>query len=98
MTYLELLMIVGAFAIFCLYTISKETFSNNKKIFLKTTLGSLIFAFPWFTIAIANGVWYFKKPLLGVGIFWVPLEELLFIVLISFIYTYLTIYIIAKYG
>lgn len=90
-SYLELLLFSGCLPISLLLITKKHFLNKYRKIFLKTAIGSLIFAFPWYSLAIGNRIWYFLKPLIGFEIFYVPLEEILFILMLTFLLTFVTL-------
>ena len=96
MSYIQWLGIFFGTPLAIMFLTNWTVFEENKKIFLKTAIGSFIFGFPWDFFMINFHRWYFPKPLLGISIVSVPLEEFLFGLLITWLVTYLTLILLKR--
>jgi len=60
---------------------------------------SLIVSVPWDIISVKKDIWYFTEPyILGIWLFGLPIEEYLFIILISFLVSCMSILVHIKLG
>jgi lycopene cyclase domain-containing protein len=70
-----------------------------KKVFFLATIGSLIFSIPWDVISVRENIWYFRKPhILGIWLFGLPIEEYLFIIFVTLLFSSITILLWEKLG
>ncbi len=98
MSYLQLLLIAGSFPFLLIFLLDQEILFKYKKIFWKTTIGSLIFACPLIALSIRFDIWYYPRPLTGLSLLGIPLEEYLFIIFTSILLTYNTLFFIKRYA
>lgn len=64
-----------------------------------TAAGSILFSFPWDYIAIRERIWYFTEPqIIGIWLFGLPIEEWLFIVLVTWLFSSITVLLWERYG
>ncbi len=70
-----------------------------KLTFLFAVIGSTIFSLPWDYIAINEKIWYFTEPhIFGFWLLGLPIEEWIFIVFVTLLFSAITIIIYKKYG
>lgn len=70
-----------------------------KRVFYLTLAGALIFSYPWDLIALNLRVWYFETPhILGVWFLGLPIEEYIFIIGVTLLFTVTTIILWEKFG
>lgn len=86
-SYLIWLLLFVALPLVCLWGIYRDVLVRYWRIVFLAPIGSLIFSFPWDYISIQEHIWYFEKPyVVGIWIFGLPLEEYLFIVLVTLLF------------
>ena len=82
-----------------LWTLNFSYLKGHTKVFFLAVLGSIVFSFPWDFIAIQEKVWLFEEPyIFGVWLWGLPIEEWLFIVLISALFTSVTLLFWRRWG
>jgi len=83
------------FAVLPLIVIFLLTYKIIKKylyIYPLTAIGSLIFSIPWDIISVRERIWEFPaSSIFGIWLFNLPIEEYIFIVLITWVFASLTI-------
>jgi len=76
-----------------------RVFKNYLPVFALCIIGSIIFSFPWDYLVIKERIWYFTAPfIIGVALFGVPIENLLFYIFVTILFTCITILLWEKYG
>ena len=77
-------------------------FDHLKKywiVFVLAPIGSLIFSIPWDIISVRENIWYFKEPYIwGLWIMNLPIEEWLFIILVTLMISTLAVLVWKRYG
>jgi lycopene cyclase domain-containing protein len=67
--------------------------------FFACLIGAVAFSFPWDLIAIRERIWYFESPYIsGVWLLGLPVEEWCFIVLVTLLFSSVTVILWEKYG
>lgn len=95
-TWLSLFVIVPTII---LWIFNFSYFSLHKKVFGLAILGSVIFSFPWDFIAIKEQIWLFEKPyIIGWHIIGLPIEEWIFISVVTILFTCFTLLLWKKMG
>ncbi len=62
-------------------------------------VGAALFAAPWDYIAIRRRIWYFQKPhIVGLMLIGLPIEEWLFIALVTTLFATITLLVWRKFG
>lgn len=70
-----------------------------KLVFLLAIIGSIIFSLPWDYIAITERIWYFEKPyILGIWFLGLPIEEWLFIIFVTQLFSTITVLLWKNFG
>src|SRR3989344_9626467 len=83
--YLLWLIIFVVIPLILLWSLNFSYLIKYRVVFLLAIIGSLLFAIPWDIIAVNENIWYFTEPeIIGIWIFNLPIEEYLFIFLLTF--------------
>lgn len=70
-----------------------------EKVLYLTLVGALTFSYPWDLIALNLRIWYFEPPhILGAWFLGLPLEEYIFIVGFTLLFTITTLILWEKFG
>ena len=73
--------------------------TKYKIVFFLAPIGSLIFSIPWDIISVKENIWYFTEPhILGIYILWLPIEEWFFIILVTLVFSSVTVVLWKKFG
>ncbi len=98
-SYLLWLTVFIIFPLLVLWVWQFHYLIKYKLVFLFAIIGSLIFAFPWDNLAIREHIWYFTKPyVIGIWFLGLPLEEWLFVILVTFLISTTTVLLWKKMG
>ena len=66
---------------------------------LLAPIGALVFSFPWDYISIQENIWYFREPYIaGIWLFGLPIEEWLFITLVTLLFATTAVIVWSRYG
>lgn len=97
--YLLWLVVFVCLPLLVLWVWRYTTLLRYRRVVIFTLIGSLIFAVPWDAVAIKQRIWYFTKPeVVGWWFLGLPLEEWLFISLVTLSFTTITIILWEKVG
>lgn len=93
------ILLFAVLPVVALFIIKFKVLKKYKLIFLFTIIGSFIFSIPWDYIAIKEKIWYFAEPhIFGLWILGLPIEEYLFIIFETMLFTIITILLWKKFG
>jgi lycopene cyclase domain-containing protein len=97
--YLLWLLIFVFSPLVILWIIRFKDLRQYKIIFFLAPIGSIIFSFPWDYVAIKERIWYFTEPhIVGIWLLGLPIEEWLFIIFVTLLFSTATILLYKKYG
>ncbi len=98
-TYLLVLLIFCALPIVILFFIKGKTLYKYKSVLFLAIIGGIIFGAPWDYISTKNEIWTFStERIIGIWILGLPLEEWLFFVLVTLLFSSITLVLWDKYG
>ncbi|MEZ4180117.1 MAG: lycopene cyclase domain-containing protein [Candidatus Doudnabacteria bacterium] len=98
-SYLIWILIFVIAPILLLWLFNFRYFIQQYKVFLWAILGAIIFSFPWDLISIREQIWLFEKPYIaGWWLFGLPIEEWLFIILVTVMFVSVTLIFWKKIG
>ena len=98
-SYLVWLGIFVALPLFVLWGLNFSYLKSHIKVFLLTIAGAIVFAFLWDLIAIKEKIWLFEEPyIVGTWLLGLPVEEWLFIVLVTVLFTSATLLFWRRWG
>lgn len=98
-SYLLWLLFFGVVPLAVLWFLHAGELKRHIRIIFLAPIGSLIFSFPWDYISIHERIWYFQTPYIaGLWIFGLPIEEYLFIVLITLLFASISVVVWNRVG
>ncbi len=99
LSYLAWIGIFVVIPLVALWIFNFSYFKEHIKVFLLAIIGSIIFSFPWDFIAVKEQIWLFEEPyILGIWLAGLPLEDWLFFVLVTVLFTSVTLLFWKKWG
>lgn len=99
LSYITWILVFVAIPLVILWILNFDYFKKYLKIFILTSGGALLFSVPWDFIAIKEQIWMFEKPyIFGIWFLGLPIEEWLFIVLVTALFTSVTLLFWKKWG
>jgi lycopene cyclase domain-containing protein len=82
-----------------LWIFKHKNLMRYKLSLISCIIGSIIFSFPWDYIVIKKKIWYFTDPhIFGTWFLSLPVEEWIFIIFITLLFSSITILLWEKYG
>lgn len=97
--YLSLLFIFTIIPLVILWAWKFKLLYQYIPVFFLAVIGAIIFGMPWDYISIKNNLWTFTpSKIIGVWFFGLPLEEWLFFIFVTSLFTTITLLLWKKYG
>lgn len=97
--YLIWLLIFVILPLIILWIWKFRDLAKYKKVFFLAPVGSLIFSIPWDIIAVRENIWYFREPhILGIWLFGLSIEEYLFIIFVTLLFSSITVLLWKRLG
>ena len=76
-----------------------HTLCRHTKTIALAPLGALVFSVPWDIISVREHIWDFRTPfLMGVWLFGLPVEEYLFIILVTLLFATICALLWKRFG
>jgi lycopene cyclase domain-containing protein len=98
-SYLLWLFLFAVLPLVCLWAVYIDVLRRYWRAIFLAPIGSLIFSFPWDYISIHEHIWYFQTPhIAGFWMFGLPIEEYLFIVLITLLFASIAAVVWSRLG
>jgi len=99
LSYLLWLFLFAVLPLICLWAIYAAELKRHWRILFLAPIGSVIFSFPWDFISIHEHIWYFQTPYIaGLWFLGLPIEEWLFIALITLLFGSISVIIWTRIG
>ena len=98
-SYLIWLFVFVALPVAALWFFYGKLFKQHWRILLLAQVGALVFSFPWDYISIQERIWYYEEPyIVGNWIYGLPVEEYLFIFLVTLLFSCISLVVWDRLG
>lgn len=98
-SYILWLLLFTVFPTAILGFIYWRVLRRHLSVILQAQVGAMIFSFPWDYISIKEHIWYYETPYIaGQWIWGLPIEEYLFIVLVTLLFSCLSLVVWDRIG
>lgn len=99
LTYPIWLFVFVFLPLILLWILKYKDLIKYKRVFFLALIGSSIFSIPWDIISVKESIWYFKEEnILGIWLFELPIEEYIFIVMVTLFFASITVLLWKKFG
>ena len=97
--YLLVLLIFCILPVLILFFLNWKTLFKHRKVLILSIIGGVLFGMPWDYISTKNKIWIFStERIVNVWILGLPIEEWLFFIFVTLLFTTTTILLWNKYG
>lgn len=97
LSYLWWLLLFCALPLTALWILYFDILRRSVRILVLAIIGALLVSVPWDVISIQERIWFFETPhILGVWLLGLPIEEWLFIIIVTALFASITLVLDAK--